>query len=212
MEQRSEEWFEARLGVVTASTFKVAFSGGADARRGLAMDTAAEILTGSWQETSAASLVWGREYEEQAIGEYEFMTDAEVERVGLIYHPDSALVGASPDGLVGEQGGIEVKCPASPREHLTNLLNGMSWSEHGPQVQGALWVTDRRWWDFVSFDPRFPAPQRIYIERVYRDEGYISRLAEAVWGVVEEAQSIVERVTGAPVTVEEPTPDARGIF
>ncbi|HKJ88755.1 MAG TPA: YqaJ viral recombinase family protein, partial [Gammaproteobacteria bacterium] len=137
--QRSDDWFRARLGVFTAgSTFKTIMHGYAKGKRSLVLTKAAEVLTGEWQEATAASLEWGKSHEADALAMYEFMYGENVQEEGLVLHPDHARAGCSPDGLVREDGGIEIKCPQTSREHVRNLLEGMDWKEYGPQVQGCM--------------------------------------------------------------------------
>lgn len=190
--QQSEAWFRARLGVLTAgSCFKTIMYGRKDGIRSLVLTKVAERLTGTWQEASSASLEWGKQHEDEALSAYRFRQGVETTEAGLIYHPDSAEIGCSPDALVGEEGGAEVKCPHTSREHVRNLLEGLNWKEYGPQVQGCLWITGREWWDFVSYDPRMPQPARLYVQRYYRDEDYIEELAEKVWAVNEQIRDTV---------------------
>ena len=198
MEQRSTEWFLSRLGVFTGSDFKTIVHGRKDGKESLVLTNAAEILTQQWQEVTARSLEWGQTHEATAITEYTFYTNNEVQPVGLIFHPDSPFVGASPDGLVGEQGGVEVKCPQTSREHVRNLIHGMDVKEHGPQVQGCMWVTGRSWWDFISFDPRMPLPQRLYIERIHRDEDYIQDLSDKTWALIRQLETYMGQIQNSP--------------
>ena len=195
MEQRSTEWFESRLGVFTAGTcFKTIMHGRTDGKTSLVLTKIAEVLSGEWREVSAPALSWGRDNEAAAASEYEFYTGNKVDLVGILYHPDSPLVGCSPDGLIGDDGGIEIKCPETSREHVRNLVSGINWKEYGPQVQGCMWVTGRQWWDFVSFDPRMPPEYRTYIERIERNEKYIEELSGKVWAVIEDFSRTLEKL------------------
>lgn len=198
IEQRSPEWFAARLGVLTAgSCFKTIMHGRKDGKETLLLEKVAEALTGTRNEATARSLEWGTEKEAEACAEYEFLHGVSVQHVGLIFHPDSPLVACSPDGLIGEHGGIEIKCPYTSKEHVRNILQGMDEKEYGPQVQGNLWITGRQWWDFVSFDPRMPSEHRIYVQRVERDETYIAELAEKTWEMVGRLQQLIGQMTAA---------------
>lgn len=192
MEQGTSDWHAARLGVLTAGTcFKTIMHGQKRGIESLLLSKIAEALTGEWQEASSASMSWGKDNEDRARMEYEFLTGNTAEEVGLIYHPDSPLIGCSPDGLIGDKGGIEIKCPHTSREHVRNLRDGFPWKEYGPQVQGCIWVTGRDWWDFVSFDPRMPPEHRIYIERIERDEKYITELAGKVNKLADELAAAI---------------------
>jgi hypothetical protein len=121
----------------------------------------------------------GTEFEPQARMEYEARTGAMVEQVGFLHHPTIALCGGSPDGLVDEDGGLEIKCPYNSANHLQCFLTGMP-EEHIPQVQGLMWITGRQWWDFVSYDPRMPDHLKLYQSRIERDDEYIATLEKAV--------------------------------
>lgn len=181
MIQGSPEWREARAGKLTASRFcdvmaKVK-TGEAATRRGYRWEVLTERLTGQPVEGySNKAMEWGTAHEGQAREAYEAETGELVECAGLILHPKHPMVGCSPDGLVGPKGGCEIKCPFSSVVHVQTLKGGMP-SEHRPQVQGAMWVTERDWWDFVSFDPRMPEHLQLYIERIPRDDAYIAELA-----------------------------------
>lgn len=198
-EQRSDEWFLARLGVFTAgSTFKTIKNGTPKGKRSLLLEKVAEALSQTWHEASAASLEWGKKHEPEALRMYEFMYGYEVSESGLIYHPQSRYLGCSPDGFVGKKGGVEVKCPQTSREHVRNLLEGLPWGEYGPQVQGCLWITGREWWDFISYDPRMPAKAMFYCERIWRDDDYIADLADKAWPLVEELDATIKQFMDDP--------------
>jgi len=160
MEQGSIEWFQERAGKATASRFKDIIatikSGEAAVRRNYKAQLVVERLTGVAQETyTNAAMQYGTETEPLARIAYEFRTDNKVSEVGFIQHKE-LLAGCSPDGLIGTDGGVEIKCPFQSAVHIETLLNGMP-KEHMAQIQGTLWITGRSWWDFVSFDPRLPA-------------------------------------------------------
>ena len=108
-------------------------------------------------------------------------------------HHDVMMVGASPDGLIAPNGGVEIKCPHNPVRHYA-ALKGMP-TEHAPQVQTCIWLAEAEWWDFVSFDPRFPPHLRLIIHRIERDDGYISDLHSAVSRFLDETAVKVEEMT-----------------
>ena len=199
--QRSPQWFAARCGKVTARRVKHVVakikSREAAARRNYKAQLVVERLTGIAQETyTNAAMQYGTETEPQARDAYVFRTDNKVEEVGFIQH-ESLMAGCSPDGLIGTDGGIEIKCPFQSAVHIETLLNGMP-SEHRAQIQGSLWITGCSFWDFVSFDPRLPAHLQLYIERVERDKKYIANLEKKVVVFLDEVSEIVkklERVT-----------------
>lgn len=150
-----------------------------------------ERITGEPLERGGgAATAWGRDVEPAAREAYELETGNTVDEAGFIPHPAVANTGCSPDGLVGEDGGLEIKCPKDPRIHLERFFSGVP-AEYIPQIQGCMWVTGRKWWDFVSFDPRMPAAMQMLVIRVWRDDEYIARLEAAVI----EGEKEVERRT-----------------
>jgi putative phage-type endonuclease len=196
--QGSPEWLQARLGHVTASRFKDVLakvkSGEAASRRNYRVELAVQRLTGQIAESyTNGAMQWGTQTEPDAREAYSFATDSQVEQCGFLHHPDLKWVGCSVDGLVGDEGGIEVKCPFQSAVHVDTLLGGVP-PEHIPQIQGAMWVTGRKWWDFVSFDPRMPTNCQLFIKRVYRDEPYIQELASAVAQFLDELNDLTEKL------------------
>jgi putative phage-type endonuclease len=181
IEQGGDEWRAARAGKITASRFcdvmaKVK-TGEAATRRAYRWEVLTERLTGlPCEGYTNRAMEWGTQYEPFAREAYEAETGDLVDQVGLILHPQYAFIGCSPDGLVSAKGGCEIKCPFSSVVHVQTLKGGMP-SEHRAQVQGAMWVTEREHWDFVSYDPRMPEHLRLYIERIKRDDAYIAELA-----------------------------------
>jgi len=177
VEQGSPEWFKCRLGIPTASQFSkiITSTGKASTQAGDYMNTLlAEWLAGEPLETWEGNQ-WterGNELEQDARSYYEMTNNVDVEQVGFITND---LAGCSPDGLVNANGGTEFKCP-SPGIHVKYLLANKLPSNYLPQVQGSLWVTEREWFDFVSFHPVLDS----MIIRVYRDGKYISALSDAI--------------------------------
>lgn len=135
------------------------------------------IRSGRSNITKAASLEWGIEHEKAARASYELERGLKVRQVGFVI-ADNPNYGCSPDGMVLPRGVLEIKCPWNPRNHLTVVINRTLPQQYRAQVQGQLWVCERDWCDFVSFDPRQKEKQRMVIVRVFRDEAYIARLAE----------------------------------
>jgi putative phage-type endonuclease len=184
VEQRSDEWFEARCGSLGASKIGVALSRlkRSGERTAAAMDylyeLAAERITGVPAKRSNP-MYWGAEHEDEARASYAFLTNLPVIKIGLIPHPTIANAHASPDSLVGDEGGLELKCPTSAT-HLRTLLDDAVPEDHLPQVHWAMACSGRQWWDFVSYDPRFPSDMQLFVKRVLRDEAAIATLeAEA---------------------------------
>lgn len=130
---------------------------------------------------------FGAEQEPFARIAYEAVTGNVVLQVAFIRHPELAA-GASPDGLIGLDGQIELKCP-NTATHIDALLKGMD-PGHIPQIQGNLWMSGRAWADFVSYDPRMPERMQLYIQRVPRDDAYIKRLEAEVRKFLSEVDKV----------------------
>lgn len=168
--QRSPEWFAARLGRLTASALGDAFattkSGYSTSRRNLRLRLVLERLTGKSQESgyTNAAMERGVLLEPEARAAYEAESGLLVDEVGFIIH-DELLTGASPDGLIGEDGGIEIKCPGAAA-HL-DYLKGQVPQDYILQIAHSLWLTGRAWWEFASWNPDFPEPLRLKVQRLY---------------------------------------------
>ncbi len=178
--QGSDEWLEAKLGIFGGTTFKTVQSTG-DGYQSLIFEKAAQRLTLQHQSNfSSQHTQWGIDHEHRARLRYEMLKGMSVEQHGLVFSPWSRWVAVSPDGLVDADGGIEIKCPSTTREHVRHVVNGPP-PEYIAQIQGSLLVTGRLWWDFISFDPRLDEnPDTIrdamYVQRFKRDEDYIASL------------------------------------
>jgi hypothetical protein len=184
VEQRSDEWFEATAASLGASRIGVAISRlkRSGERTAAAVDLMFEIaaarLTGLPAKRSNP-LWWGVEHEDEARASYAFLTNLPVVKIGLIPHPTIPNAHASPDSLVGDDGGLELKCPTSAT-HLRTLIADAVPEDHLPQLHWAMACSGRQWWDFVSYDPRFPDGLQFFQKRVMRDEAAIATLeAEA---------------------------------
>jgi hypothetical protein len=182
-EQGSPEWLQARLGVPSASSYSklITTTGKASAQAEAYINQlVAERITG---ESSFFQVTYpmqrGMDLEPEARVRYEMETGNLVEQVGFLMH-DTLEAGASPDGLVGESGGLEIKCPM-PSTHVEYLRDGRLPSKYIQQVQGCLWISGRDWWDFMSYHPKMTP----LIIRVYRDEVFIKALELAVIDTVE---------------------------
>lgn len=154
MEQRSPEWYQARLGKFTASSFANLMAGlETGAFTDLVKDKAWERLTGTPVESyTNAAMQHGIDTEAQARDWYRFESGNEVSEIGFVLHPEFEVAGCSPDGLVQESGLVEIKCP-QPRAHIDVLASKKLPSKYRWQVQGQLWITGRKWCDFVSYHP-----------------------------------------------------------
>lgn len=198
VEQRSEEWKQIRLGKFTGSRFKdvlaVSKKDGKPlkAREDLIWQLATErINNNSGRGFSSQATNWGTEIEPFARSAYEFETGENVIEVGFIQHKKYDFVGISPDGLVGEDGGVEFKSPINSSIHLQRAVNGIP-DEYVPQCQGFLWVTGRKWIDFVSYDPEAREDFRLIKQRICRDEEFIKNLEKEVLDANKSVNELVE--------------------
>ncbi len=200
MEQRTEEWYQARLGKVTAS--KVADvlaktkTGVSASRANYLSDLVVERLTGKQAEFyTNDAMQWGTDTEPQARMAYEAFKNEFVVEEGFIDHPSISNFGCSPDGLVGDSGLVEIKCPNS-KTHIDTLLSGKAPSKYIPQMQTQMAVTGRKWCDFVSFDPRLPEDLQLFVVRVERDDEYIANLEKEVSAFLQEVDETVTKLKG----------------
>lgn len=185
IEQRTEEWHQARLGRVTASRMSDVMgrtkSGYGAGRANYMAALIVERLTQTPVETySNAAMQWGTETEPQARATYMLTTGRDVAEAGFDLHPTIADLGASPDGYVGEDGLIEIKCP-NTATHLDTLLSDAVPQKYLLQMQTQMACTGRAWCDFVSFDPRLPDEMQMWTKRIPRDATLIAEIeAETV--------------------------------
>lgn len=184
IEQGSAEWFAQRLGKLTASRIADALAktktGWGASRANYMAQLVAERLTGAAQDSyTNAAMQWGIDTEPHARAAYEFRTDCTVDPVGFVDHPVIEMAGASPDGLVGTDGLVEIKCP-NTATHIETLLGGSVPTKYGLQMQWQMACTGRKWCDFVSFDPRMPENMRMFCHRMRRDDALIKSLEKDV--------------------------------
>lgn len=179
-EQRTDEWFAVRLGKVTASRvadlMATTKSGYAASRDNLMAQLVVERLTGQQQESfTSASMQWGTEQEPFARAAYEIATGQMVDECGFVPHPTIANAGASPDGLVGTDGLVEIKCP-NTAGMIDALLTQTVPGKYNAQMQMQIACTGRDWCDYAVFDPRMPAKAQLFIKRVPRDPVFIQKM------------------------------------
>ena len=196
-EQRSPAWFEGRLGQATTSRFSDIMartrSGYGASRKNYAAELVVERLTGTQAENySSVAMQWGTDNEPVARLQYMLASGNDVDETGFWIH-DDLMAGASPDGLIGEDGLLEIKCP-NTATHLDTLIKKSLPRQYQAQVQGQMWITGRKWCDFVSFDPRLTGNAQMFTIRVERDEIYIAELQEEVETFLEEVADLVEFV------------------
>lgn len=193
VEQGSEAWVKARCGIPTASNFdKIVTTAGMPSKQAqkYMYQLAAERISGVREDSyQNAAMQRGIEMEDEARKLYELVTGNEVQKCGLVFLDERKLCAASPDGLVGEDGCIEIKCPLSST-HVGYLLEGGLPSDYFQQTQGQLWITGRKWNDFVSYYPGM----KPLIVRVERDNKFISALAAEIEKFCKELDKITERI------------------
>lgn len=189
-EQGSDEWFEARAGLCTVSEFSrfITPARGDYSKQavGYIADLIVESTEGPQEGVNSGWMDRGKLLEGEARDWYEFRRGEEVQTVGLILNKGS---GWSPDGEVGEPGGIEIKCP-KPSTHIKWLLDGSMPSEHLPQVHGALVVGEKDWIDFLSYCPRYK-PLLVRVER----SDYTKKVEKALSRFLEEYEKAKALVT-----------------
>jgi len=199
IEQGSPEWFAARLGKVTASRVADVIAktknGWGASRANYMAELVAERLTGNVAATyTNAAMNWGTEMEPEARATYEFMTNATVELASFVPHPSIADTGASPDGYVGAEGLVEFKCP-NTATHIETLLSG---KVPGKYVTQTMWQMacrpERKWCDFVSYDPRLPPSMQLFIKKIPRDDETIKQLEADVIDFLNELRLTVHRL------------------
>lgn len=184
LQQGTEEWLEARLGKVTASRLSDVVaktkSGWGATRANYMAELVAQRLTGTIaQSFTNAAMQWGTDHEAEARKAYEDHRGVFVEQVGLIDHPRILMTAASPDGLVGDDGLVEIKCP-NTATHIETLLGDDIDKKYLLQMQWQMACTGRKWCDFASFDPRMPEHMRLHVRRVDRDDVLIASLEKDV--------------------------------
>jgi len=197
--QRSPQWFAARCGSLGASQLADALaktkSGWGASRANLRAKLVVERLTGQQEEGFASSaMIWGQEKEEEARVAYSFITGNDVTEVGLYKHPTIIGSHASPDGLVGDDGCIEIKCPNSAT-HIETLKTKQIAHKYLLQMQWQMACADRQWCDFISYDPRMPDHLMVYIQRVQRDNDMLAILESEVAAFLNEVDQDVKALS-----------------
>ena len=193
--QGSADWFKVRLGKVTASRVADVIAktktGYGASRKNYMAELVAERLTGAPTESYInAAMKWGTDTEPQARAAYEFFRDASVAEVGFVPHPKIVMSGASPDGLVGDDGLLELKCP-STATHIDTLLAKAIPDKYLVQMQWQMACAGRAWCDFASFDPRLPEDLRLFVKRVHRDEARIGELEREIVAFLAELDAMI---------------------
>ena len=197
--QGSAEWLAARAGCLTASAIADMLAktktGESASRANLRARLVAERLTGIPQDGfSNAAMQWGNEQEPFARAAYEIHSGNLVDQTGLVMHPSIPYAGASPDGLIDDCGLVEIKCP-NTATHIKYLLSGDAPKEYQPQMLWQMECTERKWCDFVSFDPRMPSHLQLFVVRFDRDEGRLNDVRAEAVKFLAEVDSMINQLT-----------------
>lgn len=200
-EQGTPEWHAARCGRVTGSRVadivrKIKNGTPSKMRATYMGELIAERLSGvqSGEGFISPSMQWGKDAEACARATYAFVYDAEPTKVGFVIHPTIDMAGASPDSLIGDVGGLELKCP-NTSTHIDALLGADIEPDYIKQMQWNMACTGRAWWDFGSFDSRLPATMQLHIRRVERDDKLIAELETAVAEFISELDAKLASLT-----------------
>lgn len=191
-EQGSPTWFAARAGIPTASNFKTIIGVKKDPKEKLTRqkymrELAGEVITGEPAESfNNVHMDRGRAMEDEARDRYAFLHGVDPVRVGFLRNGDT---GASPDSLIGADGGAEIKTKL-PHLMIDVLLKDEAPGEFMAQVQGNIWVAERNWWDLVIYWPKLP----LFVKRIYRDDAYCQMLEREVAAFNTELADLVDRV------------------
>ena len=198
IEQGSPEWFAQRLGKVTASRVADVIAktktGYSTSRDNYMAQLVCERMTGTVAESfSNAAMAHGTETEPLARAAYEAHADVLVDEVAMITHPTIEAAGASPDGLVGDDGQLEIKCP-NTATHIDTLLTQTVPSKYITQMQWQMACTGRKWCDFVSFDPRMSDGLQLFVKRINLDTDYVAMLEKEVVQFLTELDGKIKKL------------------
>lgn len=197
IEQQTPEWLQMRCGMVTASRVKdivkkpKSGTGDLKKRADYRTEIISECLTGRAAEHYVTpAMEWGIETEPLARAAYEMRLDTEVADGGFHIHDQITRFGASPDGLIGDDGLLEIKCPTTA-VHVEYIIAGVTPEEYQPQMLAEMACTGRQWCDFVSFDPRLPKKLQLFVRRFPRNDERIAAMEEEVLKFLEE---VIEKI------------------
>lgn len=198
MKQGTQEWLDARLGWTTGSRIVEIVKGTRGSylasRKNYMAEKVIEILTDQSPEHFVSeAMQWGTDNEPLARSAYEAITGNFVDEDGFVPHPTIPKLGASPDGIVGDDGCIEIKCPNSAT-HIKTLTGGKIDRTYIYQMQCEMMCLDKQWCDFISFDPRMPDNLQMFIQRMPRDEVVIAEIEIEVKKFQGELQEMLEKL------------------
>ena len=196
--QGTDEWKALRLGKVTASRMADLMartkSGWGASRETYRADLVVERLTGCPRDSfTSPAMKWGTETEPYARDAYRMYHLCDVQEIAFVDHPTIVMAGCSPDGIIGDDGLVELKCPES-KTHIDHLLTGKIPEKYHLQMQWQLACCGRAWCDFASYDPRLPESMRLFIKRIPRDEALIAELEREVTAFLAEIDETVAKL------------------
>lgn len=198
VEQQTPEWLQMRCGMVTASRVadvlakRKTGTGELKCRADYRTEIICECLTGrSAEHYVTPAMEWGIETEPVARSAYEMRLDTEIKPGGFAIHDQIGRFGASPDGLIGDDGLVEIKCPTTAT-HIEYIIAGVIPEEYQPQMLAEMACTGRAWCDFVSFDPRLPKKLQLFIRRFPRDDKRIAAMEAEVLTFLEEVIATIK--------------------
>ena len=200
IEQGSDAWHQLRLGKVTASRVADILAktktGASASRQNYLIELALQRVTGNIEPTyTNDAMAWGTATEPLARVAYEVKTGNFVDQIAFVDHSTISWFGASPDGLVNNDGLIEIKCPNSAT-HWATIKDGKPPTKYVIQMQTQMAVTQRKWCDFISFDPRMPERSQLLIVRVFRDQDFIQEMTREIREFLIEVQTEVNLMKG----------------
>ena len=199
IEQQTPEWYEVKIGKVGASRLSDVMAEGKNGkpsatRANYMYELLTARLTGEYQQTyQSPEMLRGIELESEARRKYEIVTFNEVKKIGWIPHPEIDMCGCSPDGLVDDDGLIEIKCP-NTKTHLETVLHGKIARSYMLQMQWQMECSGREWCDFVSYDPRLPENIQMCIIRVDKKQEVIDSIKTAVQAFLSELAELENKI------------------
>lgn len=199
MKQRSEQWYTARAGKITASRISDIMartkSGYSASRNNYIAELVAERMTGQcYGSFVSKAMEWGMEKEDEAKAAYEFVHDVHIEEAPFVLHPDLSFTGASPDGYLHDDGLIEIKCP-NTSTHINTLLTKRVDNKYVLQMQWQLACTGRKYCQFLSYDPRMPDHLIMWDTTVERDDELIAEITKEVVAANQEIENIIKKLS-----------------
>lgn len=191
--QGSEMWYRLKLGVISASNaHKAIAKKDSETRLTYMAELVAQVATGLMEEINTKYTNWGHDHENAARSSYEFMTGNMVTQLPFVFKDDTFRIGCSPDGIVSENKGVEIKCPFNSVHFVKFLTDDRIKGEYQSQCQFTLWVMGADAWDFVQYDPRMKKnPIKVLV--VERDEDYMQKFDELVPAFISDMDKMLAR-------------------